>query len=255
MQVIFQHHYQQKYLEISFKETALLKSAEDVMEWRQQWLGALSSWHSPYKAVIDCQNLKVDPDGDHKDIKDALERMDKILAGFFLKKAVIFGLDPDSHPLFPFPCAKDKAEAFVQAGIKQRAATTGDDFRSQISLQNHFRQHVIELTFETSVTIDSKEQMATLRSKLSNNLMQWHSSWSLLIDCVNLEISEDVKTEFDGMIRFFQGFFLKDVIGYRPKSKDLFYPFKVYRSRHNAAAKLESEGNFSGEDANCQSRK
>ena len=33
------------------------------------------------------------------------------------------------------------------------------------------------------------------------------------------------------------------------------YPFKVFRSRHRAAAELESEGLFSGEDADCQSRK
>lgn len=33
------------------------------------------------------------------------------------------------------------------------------------------------------------------------------------------------------------------------------YPFEVFLARHKAAAQLESEGLFSGEDADCQSRK
>ncbi|SMF46495.1 hypothetical protein [Pseudobacteriovorax antillogorgiicola] len=255
MKLVFEHHYQQKYLEISFEEPLTIRSSDDIMELRQQWLAGLSSWHSPYKAIINGEGIRVDPDSNHQEIQDALERMAKLLSGFFLKKAVIYGLPNDDQALFPFEPAADKDEAYKLAGVRDTGPKVATDFRSAITLQNHFKQHVMELSFEAPVHIDSKDKVMALRSKITNNLMQWHSAWNLLIDCSKLEFSQDMEEEFNSMIRFFKGFFLKEILGYTPKEKGLFYPFKVYRSRHAAAGRLESEGHFSGEDANCQSRK
>jgi hypothetical protein len=114
---------------------------------------------------------------------------------------------------------------------------------------------VVELSFSADAVIDTKEKLQTLRSKLTNNLMQWHSAWSLLIDCTHLEIAAELHADWELMLKFFRGFFLKEVLGYSPKSKELTYPFQVYRARHNAAGRLEGEGLFSGEDADCKSRK
>ena len=113
----------------------------------------------------------------------------------------------------------------------------------------------MELSFDRDEVVDERSKILALKSKITNNLMQWHSSWSLLIDCTHIEFSPDLSEDVDSMFKFFKGFFMKEVIGYSPKNKDLDYPFKVYRSRHSAAGRLEHEGNFSGEDANCQSRK
>ena len=254
MKLVFEHNYQQKYMELSFEGSVQLKSTDDVMNLRQQWLGGLSSWHSPYKAIIDGSQLSLSADAED-DLKGALGRMETLLKGFFLKKAVIYGLSDELKELFPFECTEGREEAFDKAGLRAGKKRSSTDFRSMITLQNHFQQHVMELSFESDVKLDSKEKLMTLRSKITNNLMQWHSAWNLLIDCTHLEFSEEFEPEFQSMTKFFKGFFLKEVLGYSPKSKDLSYPFKVYRSRHNAAGRLEFEGNFSGEEANCQSRK
>lgn len=256
MNINFEHDYQQKILSMRFAEPTTLGQDSDVMNWRQTWLNALKSWHSPYKAVIDGSQLRLALDADKPSLKAALGRMEKVLGGFFLKKAVIWGVDKEFADLMPFDYAETEDAAWETIGIrKARGPVEPADFRSSIQLQNHFRQHVVELSFAADAVIDTKEKLQTLRSKLTNNLMQWHSAWSLLVDCTHLEISPDLHAEWELMLKFFRGFFLKEVLGYSPKSKELTYPFQVYRARHNAAGRLEAEGLFSGEDADCKSRK
>lgn len=254
MKLEFEHHYQGKYLEMSFAQPTSLSTEKDVTDWRQSWLQGLSSWHSPYKAIIDASNLTI-VSAEDQDLKGAFSRMEKLLSGFFLKKAVVYGLDPSLKSLLPFEIASSREEAFAMAGIRSAKPRTPGDFRSQIQIQNHFRQHVVEISFAEPVIMDGDEQVRILKDKITNNLMQWHSSWNLLIDCQNLEIVEAIHPKLESMLTFFRGFFLKDVLGYSPKNKECRYPFKVYRSRHNAAGRLENEGNVSGGDANCQTRK
>ncbi|MBC7659606.1 MAG: hypothetical protein H7249_07845 [Chitinophagaceae bacterium] len=255
MNIKFEHDYQNKIMTQAFVETVVLKTDADVQAWRQLWMDALKSWHSPYKSVIDGRNLTVDSSADKDAIKAAFGRLEKLMSGFFLKKAVIFGVDPELAAVIPFDSFADEDAALEAAGVRTRVAREPGDFRSSIQFQNHFRQHVVEMSFAADAVIDSKEKMQILRSKLTNNLMQWHSAWSLLIDCSQLEIKDECFAEFESMVKFLSGFFLKEVYGYQPKAKDLAYPFKTYRARHNAAGRLESEGLFSGEDANCKTRK
>lgn len=254
LKALFEHHYQAKLIEISFEEGSTLEREQDIMEWRQQWLSALGSWHSPYKAVIDFSNVCISGELNESDIKDAFNRMSKLLSGFFLKKAVIFAVEERWVAVFPFEVVETKELAFEKINIRAPQKKTAGDFRSAISLENHFQQHVVELSFEYDVVLDSVDKLDQLKSKITNNLMQWHSAWSLLIDCSKLEVV-GLEEEFEKMIKFFRGFFLKEVFGYGPRSKDQSYPFKVFRSRHNAAGRLESEGHFSGGEADCQSRK
>jgi hypothetical protein len=254
MQLEFEHNFQQKVMIQSFKEGSTIATAADVQSWRSQWMQQLSSWHSPYKALIDCRNLTVI---DSSEVKDALERMLKFFHGFFLRKAVGIGGDATrGHSLLPFELIEDETEASSKAGLREaRAKAAPGDFRSTIQIQNHFQQHTVEVNFSDPVILDSKDKLADLRSKLTNNLMQWHSKWNLLIDLSNLDMHPTIHKDFDLMAKFFRGLFLKQVIGYSPKSAKEAYPFKVFRSRHKAAAELEAEGNFSGDDANCKSRK
>ncbi len=172
-----------------------------------------------------------------------------------MKKAVMFGIDPELAAVVPFDSYPDEDAAMDAIGLRARVQREPGDFRSSIQFQNHFRQHVVELNFAGDTVIDSKEKVAILRSKMTNNLMHWHSAWSLLIDCSQLEIKAEVFEDFESMVKFLKGFFLKEIYGYQPKDKTFTYPFKTYRARHNAAGRLEAEGLFSGEDANCNSRK
>ncbi len=224
-----------------------------VQAWRAQWMKELSSWHSPYKVLVDCSELSVAP---IPEVAKALELMVKFFNGFFLRKIVGFGFRPDvGLEQLPFPVTVTAEEAAVELGIRAPKERVATDFRSTIQLQNHFQQHSIELSFSEPVVISTKEQVQVLRSKLMNNLMQWHSKWSLIVDCANLEVTSDVGGEFERMVTVMRGFFMKHVVGYSPRGPKESYPFPVFRARHRAVAEIEGEGNFSGDEANCRSRK
>ena len=258
MKLLFEHHYQQKYLEIRLEAEAVIESASAVLELRQEWMNGLTSWHSPYKAIFDCSLLKICPSAENaEEVKQSFVRMKKLLEGFFLKKAVCFGIsESDGAELLPFDVFDSQEKASAHLGIRTAKKAPGsENFRDTIQFQNHFRQHVVELSFTNPVKIEDKAQIAALKSKLTNNLMQWHSSWSLLVDCSHLYVDPALQEQVERMLAFFKGFFMKKVIGYAPQSKDYVYPFTTYRSRHKAAAQLEAEGLFSGAEADCQSRK
>lgn len=252
IELSFESNYRDKILHIKVEKPASITSKSDVLSIRTQWTGALSSWHSPYKALVDFSNIL--ETADTPEIKEAFESLARFFKGFYLRKAAIFGTNPSA--VFPFEVFPTEEEASDYIGIRTRKAAVPGDFRSSLQFENHFRQHVVELSFSTPVQLDSEEKLKTLKDKLTNNLMQWHSSWNLLIDCTNLEtVDEALTDEFAKIERYFKSFFMKKIIGYSPHKKESAYPFKVFRSRHKAAAMLENEGLTSGEDANCSSRK
>ena len=254
LQIEFENDYQKKIMRQTIKAGTVFDSPSTVTEWRNLWMAQLSSWHSPYKALIDCQGVSIK---NTAEIRDAFDVMFRFFKGFFLKKAVgLSSEESDGIEVLPFEVFGTMEEAEKAIGIRVRKIDAENvDFRGAISIQNHFRQHVMELSFVNPVLLEKEDEVAVLKDKISNNLMLWHSKWNLLVDCSNLEIDEKIFPAFEKMLRFFSGFFLKDTLGYSPMNKEVKYPFKVYRSRHNAAGRLESEGNFSGEEANCQSRK
>ena len=250
----FENNFQKKYLVLSVDEPFEISSTKDIMTLREEWLKGLNSWHSPYKAIVDCTNLIVKYDDESKEkMEKAFARMLKLLSGLFMKKAVGFGFDKTKgHELLPFEVVEEKDKAFELCSIRVANVKKSDlDFRSSIQVQNHFNQHVMEVTFLAKAELDDLKKLAMFKSKVTNNLMQWHSAWSLLIDVTELEMSEDLFEHFDRAMKYFEGFFLKKVIGYGPsKSK---FPFKVYRSRHRAAAELEASGHFSADEVRCRS--
>ena len=232
----------------------MLATAADVATWRAQWTGALNKWHSPYKALVNCQNLTVT---DSPEVKAALDRMIRFFQGFFLRKAAGFGLQAAAgHELLPFTVFGTEELAREDLGIRTaKVAGSVVDLRAAIQLQNHFQQHVVEVSFAEPVVLSTDADVKVLRSKLQNNLMQWHSKWSLIVDCGNLEVRPEAREEFQRLLKVMHGFFMKAAVGYGARSAEGAYPFPVYRARHRAAAELEGEGNFSGEDANCRTRR
>ncbi len=253
MRVEFDNNFQRKVMVVTFPEATVVASDKDVMELRSQWMAALKSWHSPYKALVDLGNLSIKTDDEAK-VRESFVRMMKFLEGLFLRKAVAFGFDPArGHDLLPFEFANTEDEARDKVGLREGIARSAPgDFRSLIQLQNHFRQHTIELSFAAPVFLESVEEVAILKSKIMNNLMQWHSKWNLLIDCANLEISVTAKEALAGLEKPMRGFFMKEWIGYAPKGEATQYPFRTFRARHNAVARLEAEGLFSGDSAQCK---
>lgn len=256
MKINFENNFQRKVMVVTFPEPVVIASDRDVMEMRTLWMGALKSWHSPYKALVDLANLSVVPAAGQDDkLRDALARMMKFLEGLFLRKAVAFGFDESrGHAFLPFEVAATEDDAREKVGLRE-AIVRGQpgDFRSSIQFQNHFRQHTVEINFSVPVTIDTKEQVDILKSKIMNNLMQWHSKWNLLVDCGNLEVSGAALPMLAALEKPLRGFFMKDWVGYSPRGNPEQYPFKTFRARHNAVARLEAEGLFSGDSAQCKS--
>jgi hypothetical protein len=251
--ILFEPDYIKKILLVSFTVNYKIKSSQDVAFLRKEWLKALSSWHSPYKAIIDCSNLEV---LGSKDVLKSLTSLLKFLQALHLRKVCGFSLQIDQgHNFLPFDVFVDKKEAESSLGVRSLKEKKSDgNFRSAIQIDNHFKQGVMEVSFLHSVEIETKTQLLQLKKKLMNNLVLWHDSWSLLIDCSQLKINASLITLFADMIKLFEGFFLQKVIGYLPVDPKENYPFKTYRSRHKAFILL-STNTFDREVSNCHTRK
>lgn len=254
MKLRFEHDFQQKIMQQAFEEPFLLDSAQAVQKWRSAWMQELKSWHSPYKLIVDCTNLSVIHS---PEIKDALSRMLRFFEGLFLKSVVGFGFDANKgHEHLGFRVVANFEDAQREAGVRGlRSANAPADFRESIQFQNHFAQHVIEMSFSDDVVIDSQEKLQAIKSKLTNNLMQWHSKWSLLVDCSRARFSPNLQQDWSKLESFFKAFFMKAVIGYSPSDETREnYPFKTFRARHAAVAQLENEGHFMGNEAQCRTK-
>jgi len=254
MKLRFEHDFQQKIMQQHFEEPFTLDSAAAVQKWRSAWMQELKSWHSPYKLIVDCTNLTFVAAAE---TTDAMSRMLRFFEGLFLKSVVGFGFNADQgHDKLGFKVVQSFEEAQREAGVRGlRSATAPADFRDSIQFQNHFAQHVIEMSFSDDAVIDSKDKIAAIKSKLTNNLMQWHSKWSLLIDCSRLSFNPEFNGEWTKLETYFRGFFMKVVVGYSPAPEAREnYPFRTFRARHAAVAQLESEGHFMGNDAHCRTK-
>jgi hypothetical protein len=253
MSIEFEHNYQQKVMFQKFLPDSQLLTGQDVLEWRQQWTKELSSWHSPYKTLIDVSHLSLATD---EKIQTALELMVRFFKGFFLRKISAYGFDSHkNHQVLPFQVFQTREEAELDLGVRLPKGKEVGDFRSSITLQNFFQQHCVELSFLTPTIIENDQQVKILKEKMTNNLMQWHSKWTLIVDCSNLKIQPSSFDSINRMLKFFNGLFMKKVVGYNPSSGNESYPFPVFRSRHKAVVDIEGEGQTGGDEADCRSRK
>jgi hypothetical protein len=254
MKLRFEHDFQQKIMQQVFEDPYIIDSGQAVQKWRSAWMQELKSWHSPYKLIVDCSKLTVIAS---PETTDALTRMIRFFEGLFLKSMIGFGFDATKgHDNLGFRVVSTFEEAQKEAGVRGlRSATAPADFRDSIQFQNHFAQHVIEMSFSDDALIDSKEKINAIKSKLTNTLMQWHSKWSLLIDCSHLKFDATLAPEWTKLEAYFKGFFMKAVVGYSPQDAEREnYPFKTFRARHAAVAQLENEGHFMGNEAQCRTK-
>lgn len=254
MKLKFEHDFQQKIMVQSFEEPFTIDSAKAVQDWRSAWMQELRSWHSPYKLIVDCNQLTF---RSSPEVDDAMARMIKFFEGLFLRSMTGYGLNPaQGHDKLPFKMVATFEDAQKEAGVRgMRDPKAPVDFRGSIQFQNHFAQHVIEMSFSDDVVIDSKEKLEAIKSKLTNNLMQWHSKWSLLIDCSRVKFDPAMKDAWTKIETYFKGFFMKVALGYSPSdSLRENYPFETFRARHAAVARLENEGAFMGNEAQCRSK-
>lgn len=248
LKIDFNPDFQRKLLTQSFAAGSELSSVADVDSWREQWMEQLSAWHTPYKALIDCQNLSIADDPDS--LRLALEQMHSFFQKFFLRKVACCNAAAE-HQVLPFKQFATTEEAYEFLGVRQPRTGMSNDLRSQVIVQNHFQQQVVELGFSQAFHLDAEDKYLILKSKLSNNLAHWHTHWSLLIDCSNFSISSDYCAKFDALIDFLRRYFLQKVVGYNGKPAE--FSFQVFRSKHRAALALENtDVSMSGDEAHCR---
>ncbi|MGY3802506.1 hypothetical protein ACWNT8_00345 [Pigmentibacter ruber] len=248
----FENHFALKVVVIYFPNGYVVSNEENLNELKNAWSKNLKSWHSPYTCLFDLRNFTIAPQ-----MQADFEKLIKFFKNFFMRKIIGF-YDKNSPTV---NVSFEKIEGFEEAASQTGLARANSpdkkitDLRSKIQFDNDFNAHVMEISFLSDTEINSKEDLAILKSKLQNNLMLWHTPYSIIINCLNLTFSADAKNEFNKIDKFASAFFCKKIVGYSPKAAKDSYPFLTYRSRHLAAGSLENEGLEAGDKANCSTRK
>ena len=253
MDLEFESDHRAKVLYMTFKSDTLVSRPADLLEWRKLWMAALASWHSPYKVLVDCSHLRI---ADDSELSKDFETMLRFFQGLHMRKICGFTLGPAvGLDKLPFEVCASRDEAAKTLGIRDFGIRkAGEDFRSKVQFDNHFQQQIIELSIQGHAHDLGKSELQTVKDKLLNNLMLWHSHWNLLIDCQGLKISAENHRDFEAIVKQMKSFYLKEVVGYSPP-KGSSYPFQTYRSRHKAVLALTDENrSTSGDVANCRSR-
>ncbi len=250
--VTFENHLSARVVEIHFAGGLRISDAKDVAELKAAWAENLKKWHSPYTCLFDCRDLQVD-EAARKDF----ERMIGFFKNFFMKTILGFAQEGALPAWCPFEVVEGYDAAVARTGLSRGAGLTRnlDDLRSRIQIDNDFNAHVMEISFLADTDLKTPEDIQILKSKLQNILKMWHSPYSVLFNCSNLNFTTEAATEFVRLEKFLKSFFCKKIIGYAPRGEKASYPFATFRSRHLAAADLEHSGIQSGAQANCSTRK
>lgn len=248
----FENHFSARVVEVFFPEGFAISSHDDLAFLKAEWTKNLKSWHSPYTCLFDLRNFTLSPE-----LKDPFEKMLKFFSNFYMRKIIGFCHENSLIPEVNFQVIVGYDNAVIETGLAKGAGLKRDleSLRSRIQIDNDFNAHVMEIQFAAPTDFNSKEDILIFKDKVKNILRQWHSPYSILINCVNCTFSEEAKEEFFKVEKFLKSFFCKEIIGYAPKIAKDTYPFKMFRSRHLAAATLENSGIQSGAAANCSTRK
>ncbi len=245
----FDNNFQKKYFVIQCKENQSFTKAKDFDDLKDAWLQNLGSWHSPYKVVMDFTGVEV-----ASELASKFDFIQKYFTGFHLRKMIGFSSTPNNVlDGLPFSICKSIEDAFTEINIRapKTVSSGATSLREKLLVRNDFQQNTMEVTSDSEVQINSKEDLQVLRSKIMNALMQWHSPWNLIFDGTAIIFAEGVQIE--PMLKVFKGFHLESVVGYGPKmAKDL--PFHTFRSRHRAMTEIQKTTEASGNQAHCQNK-
>lgn len=252
VKVTFENHLSARVVEIQFDGGLKITETKDLADLKAAWTENLKKWHSPYTCLFDCRNFQVD-----EHVRKDFERLIGFFKNFFMKNIIGFADSGALPDWCPFEVVEGYDAAVARTGLARGAGLTRnlDDLRSRIQIDNDFNAHVMEVSFLADTELNSAADIQTLKSKIHNILKMWHSPYSVLFNCSNLNFSAEAAQEFIRLEKFLKSFFCKKIIGYAPRGEKSSYPFVTFRSRHLAAADLEHSGIQSGAQANCSTRK
>lgn len=253
LQVRFENHLGEKVVEIFFENGFACDSAASLEELKRHWSENLKKWHSPYTCIFDCRKLRIAPE-----LEASFARLIKFFQNFFMRKIIGF-VDENENltATVPFEVVSGYENAVKQTGLSRSGGLTRNlsDLRSRIHIDNDFSAHVMEVSFLADTDFLTAQDVHTLKEKLQNILMLWHTPYSVVFNLTNCTFSEEGAQSFAKVERFLKSFFCKNIVGYAPKAAKESYPFPVFRARHKAVGSLENEGLNSGDKANCSTRK
>ncbi len=247
-QINFENHFSVRVIEIIFPDGFAIQTKDDLKLLKIKWQENLKSWHTPYTCIFDMRHFLVE----NILLADFLKLVN-FFQKFHMKKIVGFKEENSQIPEVDFTVYDSYEQACQNTSLGRGAGLVRniENLRERIVIENDFHAHVMEISFLSETTLESKEDIQILRAKIKNILRQWHTPYNLLFNCVNLKFTEEGKEEFLKFSKFLKGFFCKEVIGYSPLESKEHYPFTTYRSRHIAAGKLEFMGAQSGSEAGC----
>jgi hypothetical protein len=249
--VEFENHFSVRVIEIFFPEGLVIENKAHLLDLKSKWTANLKSWHSPYTCLIDMRRVKISAE-----MLPEFERLLQFFQNFFMRKMIGFCDDPALVPPVSFEVIQGYEAAVQKTGLSRGAGLNRnlDDLRSRIQIDNDFNGHVMEIQFLAETHLATKDDIEILKSKLKNILRQWHSPYSIMVNCVNCTFSLEAKEAFVKLESFLKAFFCKSIIGFAPRGEKSSYPFQTFRSRHLAAASLKQSELQSGAVANCQTR-
>lgn len=107
-----------------------------------------------------------------------------------------------------------------------------------VQFENHMSARVVEIHFPDGLTLHTKADLTALKTAWTENLKKWHSPYTCLFDCRQMEVSQELRPEFEKLIAFFKNFFMKNVIGFCNAGEvPSWCPFEVISGYENAVAK------------------
>jgi hypothetical protein len=252
MKIFFEHHYQKRILEVSFEQGTTLSTLTDIEYLKTEWLNALKTWHSPYKALLNLNGVSF---ALSTEAYSSLENLLKLLRKFFLKKAV--GYSAQSNSNLPFLVVSSRELALQELGAQKVSAPTKNSlsFRESLVIEHDFFNKIIELSAKEALTFADEDHINILKSKLTNALMQWHSNWSLLINAESISFATELDDLWKKLEKYFSRLFMDKIIVYN-LSPENYAPFQKVRSRHKAISSLKTKDPLvNNNQANCQTRK
>lgn len=127
-----------------------------------------------------------------------------------------------------------------------------------VRFENHLTLRVMEVIFPNGFKIDNSTALQELKTAWTANLRMWHSPYTCLFDVRNLQISAEMKPEFDKAIKFFSGFFMRKIIGFAngESPQEGLWPFQVFANYQDAANEtgLGREGGLKRDLSELRSR-
>lgn len=127
----------------------------------------------------------------------------------------------------------------------------------RIRFENHLSARVVEIIFPSGFRLLDDAALQELKAAWSENLKKWHSPYTCLFDARDFTIAEGQRENFARLIKFYQNFFMRKIIGFRePGASAEGLPFEVVEGYEEAVKRtgLAKGGGLKRDLADLRSR-